>query len=129
MSKFFTKSIISLITILVLMIGSIAIKAHESSQAEKGVSNQETVVLIHGLGRSNTAMWSLASKLEDAGYYVRRVGYSSFNTTTEEVITDVTKQINDCCAENNRPVHFVGHSLGGLLIRAYLKDNTVKKPW
>lgn len=116
----------SLAAVLALVIGSVAIADNDSNQAELRDSDKEAVILIHGLGRSNTAMWSLASKLEDAGFYIQRVGYSSFNTTSEEVIADITKQINDCCADHHKPVHFVGHSLGGLLIRAYLKDNKVK---
>ncbi|MEW8525614.1 MAG: alpha/beta hydrolase family protein [Candidatus Thiodiazotropha endolucinida] len=90
---------------------------------EKDFSKKEVVVLLHGLGRSNIAMWRLAGRLEDAGFDVQRVGYSSISTTTEEVIADITKQIDDCCANEKRTVHFVGHSLGGLLIRAYLQEN------
>ena len=81
-------------------------------------------MLIHGLGRSNTAMSHLAEQLEDAGYQVYRVGYSSFATTPEEMIAEVTRQINDCCDDPERRIHFVGHSLGGLMIRAYLEDYT-----
>ena len=88
--------------------------------------NKETVVVIHGLGRSNSAMWLLASRLEDAGYFVKRVGYRSFGKTPTEINAEIAKQINDCCSNNENDVHFVGHSLGGLLIRAYLQENQVK---
>ena len=86
---------------------------------------QEIIVLLHGLGRSNIAMWRLAGRLEDAGYEVHQVGYSSIHTSATEIIDDITKQINDCCARKSRTVHFVGHSLGGLLIRAYLQNNRI----
>lgn len=72
------------------------------------------------------AMWRLASRIEKADYHVERVGYSSLNQTPQEILQEVTSQIQACCATLNRPVHFVGHSLGGLLIRAYLQDNNVK---
>ena len=94
---------------------------------EKDFSKQEVVVLLHGLGRSNMAMWMLAGRLEDVGYDVQQIGYSSINTTTDEVIADITKQIDDCCVNEKRTVHFVGHSLGGLLIRAYLQDKRLKQ--
>ena len=84
---------------------------------------QELVLLLHGLGRSNIAMWRLADRLEDANYKVQRIGYHSIGTTLAEVLTDITGQINQCCAEDQRKIHLVGHSLGGLLIRAYLQDN------
>lgn len=127
MSRFLTKALIGFSTITLFVIGSISIAANESTESKSNSSNKETVVVIHGLARSNIAMWKLSSRLEDAGYNVQRVGYHSFNTTTDEVIADITTQINDCCAKQNGPLHFVGHSLGGLLIRAYLQDNKVEQ--
>ncbi len=112
-------NIILLIGVLVLSFASATGEWH----VEKDNAKQEIVVLLHGLGRSNTAMWRLAGRLEDAGYEVHRVGYNSINTTPDEIITDITQQINVCCANESRTIHFVGHSLGGLLIRAYLQEN------
>lgn len=84
-------------------------------------ADKELVVMIHGLGRSNMAMWPLASHLEEAGYAVELVGYQSINRTADEVIAEVSSKIDNCCAEHPNAVHFVGHSMGGLLIRAYLQ--------
>jgi hypothetical protein len=86
---------------------------------------REMVVLLHGLGRSNTAMWLLARRLENAGFLVERVGYSSLRQSPEEIIAEVSSQIRGCCADHAPRLHFVGHSLGGLVIRAYLQDNPV----
>jgi pimeloyl-ACP methyl ester carboxylesterase len=83
----------------------------------------ETVVLLHGLGRGNLAMWRLAGRLENAGFRVVRVGYDSIARTPEEIVAEVSAQIDACCARDSGPVHFAGHSLGGLLIRAYLERN------
>ena len=82
----------------------------------------DLVVLLHGLGRNNTAMWRLAGRLEEVGFDVHRIGYSSVKAAPEEMIASVTMQIDECCANEIRAVHFVGHSLGGLLIRAYLQS-------
>ncbi len=94
---------------------------HESVQDDK-----DLVVLLHGLARSNAVMWLLASRLEDAGFQVRRVGYSSLNRSPEQMLEEVRGQIDACCAAHRRRVHFVGHSMGGLLIRAYLEDEPVQ---
>ena len=67
-------------------------------------------------------MWLLAKRIEDAGYHVKRIGYSSLNVTPQEILEEVTGQIESCCAHYQKPVHYVGHSLGGLLIRAYLQE-------
>jgi pimeloyl-ACP methyl ester carboxylesterase len=82
--------------------------------------SRQTVVLLHGLGRSNLAMWPISDRLEDAGFRVVRVGYKSINRTPDEILDEVSAQIDACCLALEHPVHMVGHSLGGLLIRAYL---------
>jgi len=87
---------------------------------------KETVVLLHGLGRGNMSMWLIASRLEDANFNVVRVGYSSLNETPDEILKNITKQINICCSKKEEKVNLVGHSLGGLLIRAYLEKNKIK---
>ncbi|MEW8586243.1 MAG: alpha/beta fold hydrolase [Candidatus Thiodiazotropha sp.] len=119
------KTLLILIALVCTTLLSLTLATDDQQAISKTLSRQEIVVLLHGLGRSNTAMWRLASRLEGAGYEVHRVGYSSINTTTDEIITDITQQISDCCANESRPVHFVGHSLGGLLIRSYLQDNPI----
>ena len=88
--------------------------------------DKDVVVLLHGLGRSNSAMWLLASRLEDAGFKVERVGYGSLTQTPEQILESVTQQIELCCAQLSSTVHFVGHSLGGLMVRAYLQDHEVR---
>ena len=89
--------------------------------------NKEIIVLLHGLGRSNTSMWLLASRLEDAGYFVQRVEYSSLHQKPDEILKDISSQINQCCQNHTQSVHFVGHSLGGLMVRAYLQNYKVDK--
>lgn len=96
------------------------------TRAEITSDNREQVVLLHGLGRSRSAMWWLAGKLEDAGFQVSRIGYSSLTRSPDEIIAEISAKITACCAGNPKPVHFVGHSLGGLLIRAFLQDNQVE---
>ncbi|MDP6622451.1 MAG: alpha/beta hydrolase [Alphaproteobacteria bacterium] len=88
-------------------------------------NDKDVVVVLHGLGRSKMAMWLLASRLEDAGYKVARVGYHSLQDTPKQIIADIEGQIDACCLGVSPKLHFVGHSLGGLLIRAYLKDHKV----
>lgn len=89
-------------------------------------SSGETVVLLHGLGRSNLVTKTMAKRLFESGYNVQQIGYQSlFGDTPDEVVKEVTGQINACCSDLTKPVHFVGHSLGGLLVRSYLGDNAV----
>lgn len=87
--------------------------------------DDELVVLAHGLGRSNWAMWRFAQRLEYAGYKVCSLDYQSLGVSVTEVLLETSTQI-DACFLNAPKVHFVGHSLGGLVIRAYLQNKTHK---
>lgn len=86
---------------------------------------RETVVLLHGLGRTRAAMWPLAARIEKAGFDVVRIGYDSLRHSPEQILAEVSRQIDTCCAHRPEPVHFVGHSLGGLMIRGYLAGHQV----
>jgi pimeloyl-ACP methyl ester carboxylesterase len=93
--------------------------------ADQGAA-RETVVLLHGLGRTRAAMWPLAARIEKAGFDVVRIGYDSLRLAPEQILAEVSPQIDACCANLPQPVHFVGHSLGGLMIRAYLAGHEVR---
>ena len=96
------------------------------AQTPKYDGHPETVVLIHGYGRSDTAMWRLAQKIESVGYHVQRVDYSSLTQDIDGIKAEVFGQIDECCADRSQKVHFVGHSMGGLLVRSYLGERTVE---
>jgi len=48
--------------------------------------------------------------------------YATIGESIDDVLAETTKQIDDCLLHASK-VHFVGHSLGGLVIRAYLQNN------
>lgn len=76
---------------------------------------------MHGLGRTRASMALLAERLEWAGYEVTNVDYDSRGGTLAEHGEALAAAVSACCAAAPR-VHFVGHSLGGLVIRQYLAD-------
>lgn len=80
----------------------------------------DKVVLLHGLGRGKMATLLLESALTKAGFDVHSVAYPSTNQPPNVLVEIVSEEINNCCGGSQQVVHFVGHSLGGLLIRAYL---------
>lgn len=121
MRKLFFASLLIAVSTLSLTAGCAKVKAGPV------VTDKELVVLIHGLGRSNMAMWRLADRLEDADYYVQRVGYRSLTRTPDQIVSEISTQINQCCLHHSNKVHFVGHSLGGLLIRSYLQNHDVEQ--
>ncbi|MEJ2502221.1 MAG: alpha/beta hydrolase [Gemmatimonadota bacterium] len=76
-----------------------------------------TVVLLHGLGRTEFSMKPMARALEEAGYRVVNLGYPSRRQTIPELVETVEAELEACCA--SEPLRFVTHSLGGILVRAY----------
>lgn len=82
---------------------------------------KETVVLLHGILRSHYDMVLLANRLEKEGYNVINLPYPSREKTIEELRDYVHEQLSARDDFNNAAqVHFVTHSMGGLIARHLL---------
>jgi len=121
--NFIAKIILILVTAVVFNASMAVATLAPKKLADDGL---ETVVLLHGLGRGNSAMSSLASRLGRSGYQVKLVGYHSLNRELSQILSSISSQIDQCCLNKDKPVHFVGYSFGGLLIRSYLANNKIK---
>ena len=88
-------------------------------------AHQEAVVLVHGLGRSPSSMLILGQRLEWAGYQVSIAEYPSLTASFDEQLKTLHDAVEECCLDASR-VHFVGHSLGALVIRGYLAEHRPK---
>jgi len=88
----------------------------------------ECVVLLHGLARSAQSMGKLATVLSARGYQVENFDYPSRRHGVAELAEiAVGGALDRCEARRPRTIHFVTHSLGGILVRYYLKHHGLAK--
>lgn len=86
---------------------------------------RETVILLHGLARSEKSMWKMARAMGKAGFYVINQGYDSRHHDVASLARHVLPQALHQVKPGHR-VHFVTHSLGGILLRQYVKHHPIE---
>lgn len=82
------------------------------------VDPTELVVLVHGMGRTPISMLPLELHLEDVGYRVMNFGYSSYGPDVSTIGQNLAAALaEELSARPATRVHFVGHSLGNIIVR------------
>ncbi len=90
-----------------------------------GLYAADGVILLHGLCRSPESMEEMASALVHAGFIVENTGYDSRTRSIQEMGDEVigealvSPRFLDC-----PKIHFVTHSMGGMLVRSYFKRHS-----
>ena len=87
----------------------------------------ECVVLLHGLARTSTSMNKMQRELEGAGFLTANIDYPSREYTVEKLADIAVADGLEACRANDgiEKIHFVTHSLGGILVRQYLSTNEI----
>jgi triacylglycerol lipase len=87
-------------------------------------AHADCVILLHGLARTSRAMEQMADGLLAHGYQIANIDYPSRRHPVEELAPEAIEAGLNRCGEQ-RTVHFVTHSLGGILVRHYLQHHTL----
>jgi len=81
----------------------------------------ECVILLHGLSRTSASMKRLQWFLQKQGYRVVNLSYPSTKQTIEQLADEWLPEnlaLHDIASASK--LHFVTHSMGGILVRQYL---------
>lgn len=85
---------------------------------EEPSAKTETVVLLHGLGRSRFSMAVLARFLRQSGFRVINIGYPSRRDPIARHVEHV-RAILEKSVTPETTLHFVTHSLGSIILRSF----------
>jgi pimeloyl-ACP methyl ester carboxylesterase len=85
------------------------------------------VILLHGMGRTRYSFRKLEAQLEEEGFAVANISYASLSDSSETHVRRLKNIVDGLVEDGARQISFVGHSLGGLLIRRLL-DNSLPVP-
>ncbi|WP_247508281.1 alpha/beta fold hydrolase [Bradyrhizobium sp. 1] len=78
------------------------------------------VVLLHGIGVGSWTLKRLERALQSHGYATLNLDYASRKKPLEELADEIHASIAAFAEQCDGTIHFVAHSMGGLLARVYI---------
>jgi pimeloyl-ACP methyl ester carboxylesterase len=91
-----------------------------SGQPASASATQDGVVLLHGISRTARSFRKMQTALEGSGFATLNQDYASRRKALEALAEDIHPAIQRFADGIDGSVHFVGHSMGGLLARVYI---------
>ncbi len=90
--------------------------------SNKTNTDREAVILLHGLARTSTSMNKMQEALEGKGFKTCNINYPSTQHRISVLAQEhILPKIKACVGKIDSSIHFVTHSMGGILVRYFAK--------
>ncbi len=116
------------VTILFLLPITLFLFEYQSSAHTADSQNDECVILLHGLAKSFRSLEKLEKHLSNQGFRVINLEYPSTKSPIPN-LADIflDEAVTECGQTPYAKIHFVTHSMGGIVVRYYLKHHTLPR--
>ena len=113
---------------LIAIFGCLSSLLARGESGVNGSSLGDYVILLHGLGRTRLSMSRIERVLQRENYRVINVSYDSTRISVEAAAgKTLSKILGEQVIDSSVRVHFVTHSLGGIVLRQYLSNHHIAR--
>ena len=92
-----------------------AVAADDDAAAAKAARQDQTVVLLHGMGRGRASLWVLETRLKSAGFQTVNFPYVTHARPIDQLSADLVKFIRENV--KTKEYSIIAHSLGNIIVR------------
>lgn len=117
---------IGLLFTLLIAIGTACSRSVLTPTEVAGIKNsgKDYVILMHGLWNSSSRMEKFEDYFTNKGYQVLNIDYPTTETHIQSLESQYLRPIIESIPfQTGQKVHFVTHSMGGIVLRDYLRKN------
>ena len=84
------------------------------------MTEQGGIILLHGIARHSGSLATLEKSLQAEGYRTLNLDYPARSQCIEDIVAFMREPVARFSSKLDGPLHFVTHSMGGLVARAYI---------